>query len=88
MDILSYRSIQELNNKWRGISTIQIQSGYLGEELSTDKIDDITKLRNVDLFLECQISNNLAKINLLKRLKMLAYYHLKSGFLIIKLHVI
>ena len=64
------RSIQELNNKWRGIRTIQIQSGYLGEELSTDKIDDITKLRNVDLFLG--MSNfqcNLAKTKFAKEVK-------------------
>ena len=56
-------SIQELNNKWRGISTIQIQSGYLGEELSKDKIHNITKLRNVDLFLgmsnfQCNLAQN------------------------------
>ena len=44
-------TIQELNKKYKSIKTIQLQSGYLGKELSNLKKDKLVKLKNIDLFL-------------------------------------
>ena len=42
--------IQELSKKYKLIKTIQLQSGYLGKELSNLQKDKLVKLKNIDFF--------------------------------------